>query len=135
MATPFSLLLTLESCGKCSILRHHPRLTFKEEQTTLILQWVHQGTIKAPYSQLYKSILSREIFKVVFYSCITGLKLVLQVLKLEWKAVIKILEEIQFEEPQAWNHLSSAVTAIKLHRYSSMKTFFLKSTSRNNFNC
>lgn len=68
-----------------------------------------------------------EILKVVFYRCITGLKLVLQVLKLEWKAVIKILEEIQSEEPQAWNHLDSAVIAIKLYKYLSSKIFFLKS--------
>jgi len=54
-----------------------------------------------------------------------GLKLVIQVLK-QWEAVIKILEEIQFEEPQAWKHLDSAVTAIEL---SNFKTIFLKSTT------
>lgn len=90
---------------------------------------INQGTTKVPYSQLYKSIVSIQILRVDFYSCITGLKLVLQVLKLEWKAVIKILEEIQFEEPQAWNHLDSAVIAIKLYKYESSKLFFLKSTS------
>lgn len=90
---------------------------------------INQGTTKAPYSQLYKSTIHLEILKVVFYCCITGLKLVLQVLKPEWKAVIKILEEIQFEEPQAWKHLDSAVTAIELYKYSRSNIFFLKSKS------
>lgn len=93
---------------------------------------INQGTTKAPYSQLYKGTVSIEVPKVGFYSCITGLKLVLQVLKVEWKAAIKILEKIQFEEPQLWNHLDSAVAATKLHKHSVKKfknMLILKSTS------
>lgn len=79
---------------------------------------INQGTTKAPYSQLYKGIVNTEVPKVGFYSCITGLELVLRVLKVEWKAAVKILEKIQFEEPQLWNHLDSAVAAIKLYKHS-----------------
>lgn len=81
---------------------------------------INQGTTKAPYSQLFKGTASIEVPKVGFYSCITGLKPVLQVLKAEWKAAIIILEKIQFEEPQLWNRLDSVVAAIKL--YSQLKS-------------
>lgn len=82
---------------------------------------INQGTTKAPYSQLYKGTASIEVPKVDFYSCITGLKLVLRVLKVEWKAAIKILEKIQFAEPQSWNHLDSTVAAVKLYKHSVTK--------------
>lgn len=113
--------MTLKSCDKYLILSTHTNNAHPAV--------INQGTIKPPYSQLYNSIISIKIPRVGFYYCITGLKLVIQVLKLEWKAVIKILEEIQFEEPQTWNHLDSAVSAIKLYKYSSSKILFLKGTS------
>lgn len=50
----------------------------------------------------------------------------LQVLKLECKTAISILEEIPLEEPQVGNHLDSAVIAIKLYKYSRLKNLLFK---------
>lgn len=82
---------------------------------------INQGTTKAPYSHFYKGTVNIEVPKVGFYSCTTGLKLVLRVVKAEWKAAEKILEKIHFEEPQLWNHLDPAVAAIKLYKHSVKK--------------